>query len=246
MTGVAVLLLAGSLLIGCGSGGPGGDRTVTVFAAASLRGPFTELAERFESEHDGVEVRLSFGGSADLVEQVREGAPADVVATADTATMARLEDDGLVTEPVPFATNIIEIAVAPGNPAGVTSFADLARPGLRLVVCAEPVPCGAATRRVAEELRVTLTPVSEEQSVADVLGKVVTGEADAGVVYGTDIQAAGASVVAVPVPVGPAGMNTYPIAALGGAGDLADEFVELVTSSEAARDVLATAGFGVG
>lgn len=241
------LLLAAGALTGCAGAE---DGALTVFAAASLTGPFTELAADFEAAH-GVEVRLSFGGSADLVEQVQEGAPADVIATADTATMSGLVDDGLVAAPVPFATNVIAIAVPPGNPAEVTSFADLARPELRLVVCAEPMPCGAATARVADELGVTLSPVSEEQSVADVLGKVVTGEADAGVVYGTDIEAAGTKVDAVAVSLGPAaaeGTNTYPIAAVvrsGPAGRLAGEFVDFVAHDAAAREVLAAAGFGV-
>jgi len=225
------------------AGSAGGSTTLTVFAAASLTATFTELGKEFEAAHDGTTVRLSFGGSSDLVEQIRSGAPADVFASADTTNMDKLGDDAV--DPEDFASNTLEIAVPPGNPAGVTSFADLAKPGLKLVVCAPEVPCGTATAAVARNAGVTLKPVSQEQSVTDVLGKVSSGEADAGVVYVTDVKAAGDGVEGVTFPESSSVVNTYPIATVKGSenADVAREFVDFVRGDEG-RKVLADAGFG--
>jgi len=236
-------------LAACGSGSGSADeapeQTLTVLAAASLTATFTALAADFEADHDGVEVELSFGGSSDLVAQVQQGAPADVVATADTANMDKLTSEDLVAERVDFATNRLEIAVPPGNPAGVTSLQDLAKPGLALVTCAPQVPCGAAAAQVAEEGGVTLAPVSEEQAVTDVLGKVASGEADAGLVYVTDVQAAGDDVEGIEFPESRAVTNTYPVAVVADSDrvDLAADFVSLLTG-ERGRAVLSDAGFG--
>lgn len=242
---LALLALAVPLVLaGCGPGA-GDDDVLTVLAAASLDDGFSTLAQRFEETHDGVEVRLSLGGSADLAAQVRQGAPADVVATADEATMAALVGEDLVDDPTVFATNTLTIAVPPGNPAGVRSPADLGRDDVQLVLCAPQVPCGAAALRLARVAGVVLAPVSEEQSVTDVLGKVASGEADAGLVYVTDVAGAGDAVEEVAVPEAGEVVNRYPVAALVDApsGDLAAEFVALVTSAEG-REVLAGAGFG--
>jgi molybdate transport system substrate-binding protein len=232
---------------GSGSGTDAAARTVTVFAAASLTGTFTGIAERFEAEHPGVTVVLTFAGSADLVSQVSQGAPADVVATADSATMSTLVDDGVVAadDAAVFATNTLEIAVPPDNPAGIGSFADLAAPGLNLVVCALQVPCGAATETVAAAARVDLTPVSEENSVTDVLGKVTSGEADAGLVYVTDVRAAGKKVRGIEIAEATAAVNEYPIAPVTGSvqSRLAAEFSRFVLG-EVGQAVLAEAGFG--
>jgi molybdate transport system substrate-binding protein len=233
-------------LAACGDSGDGGgsdSTTLTVFAAASLTKTFTELGKQFEADHDGTTVRFSFGGSSDLVEQIRSGAPADVFASADTKNMDKLGDDA--EDPQNFASNTLEIAVPPGNPAGIASFADLAEPGVKLVVCAPEVPCGAATAQAAKNAGVTLEPVSEEQSVTDVLGKVSSGEADAGVVYVTDVKGAGDDVEGVRFPESSSVVNTYPIATVKGTkeADLAQEFVDLVLSDEG-RKVLADAGFG--
>lgn len=238
---VALLLLP---LTACGEDEPG-ETTLTVYAAASLTAAFEQLAGEFEAEHDGVDVQLSFGGSSDLATQIQEGAPADVFASADTTTMDELVDDGLVDDVWAFASNTLEIATAPDNPAGIARFQDLAEPGLQLVVCAPEVPCGAATATMAEALGVTLSPVSEEQSVTDVLAKVITGEADAGVVYRTDVIAAGDDVLGVPFPESLQVVNTYPIAPVTGSDHDASarEFVDLVTSSAGQR-ILADAGFG--
>ena len=245
----AAVLAAGTVaavLTGCAA--PAGDagKTLTVFAAASLQTPFTALAEEFEAAHPGTTVTLSFAGSSDLATQISQGAPADVFASADTKNMAKLGDAGLVEgSPRDFATNVLTIAVPPENPASIASFADLAKPGVRTVICAAQVPCGAATKRVEQETGTTLTPVSEESSVTDVLGKVVSGEADAGLVYVTDVKAAGDKVQAIPFPESAQAVNTYPIAAVrtGKNQDLADAFIEAVTGTDGQR-ILRGAGFG--
>ncbi|WP_395656823.1 molybdate ABC transporter substrate-binding protein [Nocardioides sp.] len=243
---LSALLALALPLAACGgaSDDAGSTDTVTVYAASSLTAAFGEIAQDFEADHDGVEVKLSFGGSSDLVTQIQNGAPADVFASADTATMDELvADDLTAADPQDFATNTLEIAVPPGNPAGISSFADLAKPGVQLVVCAPEVPCGAAAQQVADDAGVTLEPVSEEQSVTDVLGKVTSGEADAGLVYVTDVQAAGDDVEGITFPESAGVVNTYPIAPVKGAGDLAQQFVEFVLG-DTGQQVLADAGFG--
>lgn len=219
---------------------------LTVYAAASLTSTFTELAERFEADNPGVTVALSFAGSSDLVAQVISGAPADVLASADLATMDQLTAEDLQgSEPAVFATNTLQIATPPDNPGEVSELADLAEEDLAVVVCAPEVPCGAAAVAVAEEAGVTLAPDSEEQSVADVLGKVRAGEADAGLVYVTDVIAAAGDVLGIDVPEAAAVVNDYPIATVADSeeAELARAFVDLVLGEEG-RQVLADAGFG--
>lgn len=250
----SALLLAASLagvLPGCAApgasaGGNGAGRTLTVFAAASLKSPFTRLAAEFEARNPGTTVRLSFAGSSDLAAQIIQGAPADVFAAADTRNMAKVADAALVEGlPADFASNVLAIAVPPANPASIGTFADLARTGVKVVTCASQVPCGAAARAVEKATGTDLLPVSEENSVTDVLGKVTSGEADAGLVYATDVLAAGDKVAAVPFPEAGTAVNTYPIAALGPGRnkDLAVAFIAAVTGSEG-RTVLRDAGFG--
>ncbi len=227
------------------SSGDAEAKTLTVYAAASLTSTFEEIGKQFESRHDGVTVRFSFGGSSDLVAQIQQGAPADVFASADTKNMDKATADDLVEgDPVNFATNTLEIAVPPDNPAGVASLKDLAKPGTKVVVCAAEVPCGAAALKVEEASGVAINPVSEEQSVTDVLGKVTSGEADAGLVYVTDVQAAGDKVKGITFPESSSAVNTYPIGALADSknADLAQEFVDLVTG-DAGQQILADAGF---
>jgi molybdate transport system substrate-binding protein len=223
------------------------DGSITVFAAASLKNTFTDLAEQFEAANPGTTVELTFAGSSDLATQITEGAPADVFASADEKTMAALVDAALVTDgaPVDFATNVLEIAVPPSNPAGITTFAGLAEPGVKTVVCAPQVPCGAATVAAEAATGVTLSPVSEESSVTDVLGKVTSGEADAGLVYVTDVRGAGDAVEGIPFPEASQNVNTYPIAVVDDskAETLAQAFVEFVTG-RAGTAVLRSAGFG--
>jgi molybdate transport system substrate-binding protein len=240
--GMAVLLL-----IAIGSGCSGEGNKLTVYAAASLKPTFTQLGTRFEATHEGVTVVFNFAGSSDLVAQIQQGAPTDVFASADTANMDKVVgSDSIDGTPVNFASNTLEIAVPPDNPAGVTSLQDLEEPGIKVVVCAPQVPCGAATKKVEEASGVDLNPVSEELSVTDVLTKVTTteAEADAGLVYVTDVKAAGDKVRGIPFPESSEAVNTYPIAVTADSenADLAKEFVALVTGPEGLA-VLADAGF---
>jgi molybdate transport system substrate-binding protein len=220
--------------------------TITVFAAASLKAAFTRLAGDFEARNPRTRITLSFAGSSDLATQINQGAPADVFASADSKNMAKISDASLVEgSPRDFATNVLTIAVPPANPASIGSFADLARPGVKVVICAGQVPCGAATKTVEQEAGVTLRPVSEESSVTDVLGKVTSGEADAGLVYVTDVKTAGGKVKEIPFPEAAKAVNTYPIATVRTSKnkDLAAAFIATVVGPEG-RTVLGDAGFG--
>ncbi|PZE23095.1 molybdate ABC transporter substrate-binding protein [Curtobacterium sp. MCLR17_042] len=237
---------------GSGASAPAGSDTegptgsITVFAAASLQQSFTTLGKQFETANPGASIRFSFAGSSDLVTQIQNGAPADVFASADEANMAKLSSTDLASgSPRDFATNVLEIAVAPGNPKGITDLDDLRAPGVQLVTCAAPVPCGAATAEVESASGVDLEPVSEEQSVTDVLGKVESGQADAGLVYVTDVRGAGGKVDGVPFDESGKAVNTYPIGVLRESEDpaLAQAFSEYVRSAAGQR-VLADAGFG--
>lgn len=254
---IAALLAAGALaagLAGCAarpsgtptSSTPSMTGTITVFAAASLKATFTQIASDFEARNPGTKVALDFAGSSDLVTQITQGAPADVFASADTRNMTKLTDARLIDgTPSNFATNVLEIAVPPSNPASIRSFADLARPGVKVVVCAPQVPCGAAAGTVEKATGTTLAPVSEESSVTDVLGKVTAGEADAGLVYVTDVKTAGNKVKGIPFPESGQAVNTYPIATVSTSTnkDLAKAFISMVTGDEG-RKVLTDAGFG--
>lgn len=247
--------LAGALSA-CGTAAPAGNAasgstgqlsgTVTVFAAASLKATFTQLADEFEAKNPGSKVTLSFAGSSDLATQITQGAPADVFASADTKNMAKLSDAGLLDGTATnFATNVLQIAVPPSNPASIASFDDLAKPGVKVVVCASQVPCGAAADAVERAAGVTLSPVSEESSVTDVLGKVTSGEADAGLVYVTDVKSAGGKAKGIPFDEASEAVNTYPIATVRSSRnrDLARAFIALVAGAEG-RNTLGAAGFG--
>jgi molybdate transport system substrate-binding protein len=226
--------------------GPSGGGSLMVFAAASLKQSFTQLAEQFKTDNPGSSVEFNFAGSSDLVTQLTQGAKADVFASADTKNMDKAVQASLLAgAPVNFASNVPTIAVAPGNPKGIKTFQDLTKPGLNVVVCAPQVPCGSATTKIEQATNVKLNPVSEESSVTDVLNKVSTGQADAGLVYVTDVEGSGGKVVGIDFPESAQAVNTYPIAALKGAGnvDLANKFVDFVTS-EAGQKVLNQAGFG--
>jgi molybdate transport system substrate-binding protein len=239
-------LVAWLALGGCGADRGGEPGTLTVYAAASLTRGFDVLGEHFEAEHDGVDVQLSFGGSSDLVAQIQEGAPADVFASADLANMGKLTAEGLAgQEPRTFATNTLQIAVGPDNPLGVASLADVVDDEVNLVTCAPEVPCGAAAQQAAEAAGVELRPVSEEQSVTDVLAKVTSGEADAGLVYVTDVIGAAGAVLGVDFAEASSAVNAYAITTVadGDAGDLAADFVELVLSEDG-QAILRDAGFG--
>jgi molybdate transport system substrate-binding protein len=252
----AAALTAAVLVAGCsqsnpsaipatGNGPPSVTGDITVFAASSLKSTFTALGTKFEKNIPGARVTFSFAGSADLVSQLTQGAPADVFASADTATMTKAVNAGLVAgEAVNFATNTLTIVTPPGNPKKIQSFADLAKPGNQVVVCAPQVPCGAATKKVESATGTVLSPVSEESTVTDVLGKVTSGQADAGLVYVTDAAGAGAAITTVPFPETGRAVNTYPIAVLKESTNAAtaQQFANLVTSPDG-RKVLAAAGF---
>ncbi|CAM3913463.1 molybdate ABC transporter substrate-binding protein [Tsukamurella ocularis] len=222
-----------------------GSGTVIVYAAASLQATFEKLGGSFSAANPGTTVKFSFGGSSGLLAQLTQGAPADVFATADTPTMDKARTAGLVARAEPFATNVLTIATAPGNPKRIAGLADLAKPGVSVVVCAKPVPCGAATAKVTEAAGVTLAPVSEEDSVSSVLAKVRHGQADAGLVYRTDVEGAKGAVASVDFPQADGAVNVYPIAPLSGAKNAegARRFVDFVRGSEG-RAALADAGFG--
>jgi molybdate transport system substrate-binding protein len=243
--GLVLAALAVILLSGCGSSASPANSKIVVFAAASLKNSFTEIGERFKTDNPGTDVEFSFAGSSDLVTQLSQGAQADVFASADIKNMQKAADGGLLAgNPVNFASNTLTIAVAPGNPKNIRSFQDLTQTGLSVVVCASQVPCGSATQKIEQATGVKLAPVSEESSVTDVLNKLTSGQADAGLVYVTDARAAGNKVVSVPFHESAGAVNTYPIAVLKGAKntDLARKFVTLVTS-ESGQKILSAAGF---
>lgn len=252
-------LLAAGVLAGCGGAAtapaptapgeaPGGTSTttLTVSAAASLTGAFGTLQERFEQANPGVDVVLNYGGSSGLAQQITNGAPVDVFASANDSTMLTVYKAGLVAgTPKDFVTNKLQIAVPKGNPKNIAGFADLARPGLKVVLCAAQVPCGSAEKEVEQVTGVKVTPVSEESEVTSVLGKVGSGDADAGVVYVTDVLSAPDKVTGVSFPEADKAVNLYPIAVLKQAKDaaLAQKWVDLVLSPEGQK-VLEEAGFG--
>jgi len=229
-----------------GDSSPAAKQKLTVYAAASLTKTFTELGKDFEKSHAGVAVTFDFDGSSTLVTQLAQGAQADVFASADEKNMQNAVSQTLIAgKPVDFATNVLEIATPPGNPAGIAAFADLAKPGIKTVVCADGVPCGNAVEQVEKNTGVALKPISQEQSVTNVLAKVESGDADAGVVYVTDVTAAGDKVTGVQFPEAQQAVNTYPIAVTRAStqSDLAKKFVAYVTGTDG-QQTLAEAGFG--
>jgi molybdate transport system substrate-binding protein len=238
----AAVLVAG--LVGCSSPKPE-ELAITVYAAASLKNAFTEIGEQFKTDNPGTEVNFDFEGSSTLTEHIINGAAADVFASADKAQMDKVGKAGLISgNPIDFASNTLVIVTAPGNPEHIASFADLTRPDLSVVVCESTVPCGAATQRIEDSTDNVLHPVSQEPSVADVLNKVISGQADAGLVYVTDAQSAGDKVTTVHFFEAAGAVNTYPIAVLKNSEQavLAQQFVDLVTG-EAGQKILHKAGF---
>ncbi|MFE2533258.1 molybdate ABC transporter substrate-binding protein [Streptomyces sp. NPDC059371] len=227
------------------SSSPKVSGTVTVFAAASLKESFTALGQQFEKAHPGTEVTFSFGGSDSLAASITGGAPADVFAAASPKTMAIVTDKGdAATTPETFVRNQLEIATLPGNPDKISSLKDLTKSGLKVVLCDKTVPCGAAAQKALDASKLKLTPVSYEQDVKSALTKVELKEADAAVVYKTDVKAAGDKVEGVEFPESADAVNDYPIALLKDAPntDAAKAFIELVRSPEGQR-VLTEAGF---
>ncbi|MFD6055454.1 molybdate ABC transporter substrate-binding protein [Agromyces sp. NPDC060279] len=265
--GAGVAIAAVALLAGCAGGAAepsptassGADEPaltgeLTIYAAASLSGAFDELAAQFEAEHPELDVLpITYDGSSVLATQLIEGAPADVFASADEKNMTKVLDAGLADGADDFATNVLEIAVAPGNPLGIAGLDALAdgatttadgRPAT-VVLCAPEVPCGAASQTLLQAAGLTLTPASEEQNVTAVLTKVKSGEADAGLVYVTDVEAAGDAVEGVEIANAADATNVYPVTALSAAPnpEAAAAFVAFVTS-KAGQQLLASFGFG--
>nr|WP_242625240.1 molybdate ABC transporter substrate-binding protein [Krasilnikovia cinnamomea] len=219
--------------------------TVTVLAAASLKGAFDRIGAAFETAHPHTKVTLSYGGSDDLAQRIVSGTPADVFAAASAATMRTVTDAGDTADtPDTFARNQLVIAVPKGNPKGLNSLADLARPGVRVALCAAQVPCGTATARVLGAAGVELTPAARQPDVKAALAKVQRGEADAALVYRTDARAAGSGVEGVEFPESVQAVNLYQIAALKDAANPvgAAAFVTYVLGAQA-QQMLADAGF---
>ncbi len=218
--------------------------TVQVFAAASLKESFDAIAARFEKAHPGVTVRASYGPSSDLSASVAKGAPADVFAAASTTTMKVAQDANTVGRPAVFARNTMEVAVYPKRSDAVRSLADLDNPGVSVALCAPKVPCGVVAKTVLDKAKLTVTPKTYGVDVKAVLHDVSLGEVDAGIVYTTDVKAAGSSVVGVPIPAAGNATTDYPIAtvAAGKNPPAAQAFVDAVRSS-AGMATLAQAGF---
>ena len=247
------MLVGAGLVAGCSSSDGGSSSssatssaapvTLNVSAAASLKKAFTEIGKEFEAAHPGTTVKLSFDGSATLANQINQGAPVDVFASADEKNMTKIGDKAV--DPKTFATNTLVIVTAPGNPKGVKSLADLANPDVKTALCAVPQPCGSASVAVEEKAGVAIKPVSEEASVTAVLTKVTSGQVDAGLVYVTDAKSAGDKVATVQDPAFAAKVNKYPIAAIKGNPHepTSTEFVTFVLAPEGQK-VLSGLGFG--
>lgn len=255
-TPIAVLVALTALVSACTSAAPRSSSAASngstavlsgplnVFAAASLTGAFQSAQKALTSSHRGLNITYDFAGTNTLVAQIEQGAPADVLASADVTNMNKLVREGLVETPVTFARNKLEIAVAPGNPRHITGLADLARPGISVVLAAQGVPDGDYTREVLSKLHIRVTPRSLETDVKSALAKVISGEADATVVYVTDVMAAGSAVTGVTIPDSEQPEITYPIAVIKSSAHkvAARAFVDSAVSGVVQRD-LEAAGF---
>ena len=251
---IALAAVAALTLVSCGSDTPAASPsspssssaaaisgTVTVFAAASLTGTFSQLGKDFEAAHPGVKVVLNFAGSSALAQQISQGAPVDVFASAAPKNMDQVTDKGT---PVVFVKNKLEIAVPKGNPAKITGLTDFADKDRKIALCAEQVPCGAAAKKVFETAKITPQPDSLEQDVKAALTKVGLGEVDAALVYKTDVLSAKDKVDGIEFPEADSAINDYPIATLTNAKnpDGGKAFVDFVLSDRG-RTVLTEAGF---
>ncbi len=225
---------------------PATDGTISVFAAASLTDAFTEMGEAFEAANPDATVTFNFAGSSALVNQITEGAPADVFASADTSNVDKLVEAASVEgAPSEFATNKLAIITPADNPAGITALADLANPEVMVALCAEQVPCGKFALEIFATAGITVTPVTLEENVKGVVTKNELGEVDAGIAYVTDVQAAGDAVGSIDIPEGQNVVAHYPIAVLSEAAnaDGAQAWIDYVLS-DAGQATLAAHGFG--
>jgi len=258
---VGACVAAVSVLAACGSSGGASatagsppvatvgngqvNGTVIVFAAASLTNAFDKIGSQFEKAHPGVSVKFNYAGSSSLATSIKQGAQADVFASADTTNMKTVTGAGLATgEPTIFAKNKLEILVDKGNPMNIKSVSDLAKPGVKVAVCAASVPCGKYSTEIFDKANVTVKPVTEETSVTGVVTKVTLGEADAGIVYVTDVKAAGDKATGVPIPANQNVVAEYPIVELKDAPNstAAKSFMQYV-NSPAGQKVLDSFGF---
>jgi molybdate transport system substrate-binding protein len=241
----AAVAVAALALAACGddttSGGSSGSANeIKVFAAASLTAAFTELGQQYTSANGGTKVSFNFAGSQALATQIQQAAPADVFASADTTNMDKVKD--LVGTPQNFASNLLQIVVEKGNPKGVKTLDDLANPDLKVVLAAPDVPAGKYAAEALNTAKVTVKPVSEEDNVKAVVTKVSLGEADAGIVYVTDVTAGGDKVQGVDIPKDQNVTATYPIATVEAGKDKAQAFMDLVLSDQG-QQVLKQYGF---
>lgn len=242
LTGIAALSNA------CGPSAPASSPalsgTITVFAASSLNAAYTAIGSEFQKSHPGTVVNFSFGGSSTLVSQIQQGAIGDVFASADQPNMQKLINARLTAErPIVFARNDLEIVVGMGNPKHITSLSNLARSGLVVVLCAPAVPCGHYAAQALQKAGVTVNPASQEADVKAVLSKVALGEADAGIVYVTDVKVAGTAVEGVAIPPALNVVAEYPIVILKDSPNraLARAFISYVLTD--GRRILARYGF---
>jgi molybdate transport system substrate-binding protein len=242
--GIAMLLLSacGSDAAGAGDGAAHGEE-LTVFAASSLTGAFESLGARYSKENPGTSFRFNFLSSADLATQLEQGAEADLFASADQANMEKVVEAGRVAgDPKVFVRNELQIVVAPGNPLGIESLEDLAAPDLVVSLCVMDCPAGTYARAALDKAGVKVEPDSLEPDVKAVVTRVELGEADAGIVYATDVAALGDTVAGVPIPRRHNVIATYPIAVLKGASSEANGFESLVLS-ERGQGILKAYGF---
>jgi molybdate transport system substrate-binding protein len=254
---VIAAVLAALAAAGCSSGSSGSSTTpsasssasgstgaMTVFAAASLMGTFTQLGKQFDAAHPGDSVKFSFGPSSGLATEITSGAPADVFASAATANMQQVVSAGDAANPQNFAKNIMEVAVPPKNPASVASVKDLAKSSVKVALCQPQVPCGVVAAEVFKNTGITVKPVTLQPDVTSVLTQVELGSVDAGMVYVTDVMGAGTKVKGVPIPAGENASTLYPIAPISSSKHKseAQAFVAYVLSP-AGQKVLSTAGF---
>jgi molybdate transport system substrate-binding protein len=242
-----VLLVAAMLAAACGSddqpsAGSSTSTEIKVFAAASLTAAFNELGPQFTAANGGTKVTFNFAGSQALATQIQQGAPADVFASADTTNMDKVKD--LVGTPQVFASNLLQIVVEKGNPKGVKGLDDLASRDLKVVLAAPEVPAGRYAQQALDQAGITVEPVSQEDSVKAVVTKVSLGEADAGIVYTTDVTAGGDTVDGVDIPADQNVTATYPIATAKASSNQAkaQAFMDLVLSSQG-QQVLESYGF---
>ena len=252
MNKVMRALLAIALAVGLGALFPSAsaattkaDEELTVSAAASLTDVFPVIADAFTKRFPDTVIKFNFAGSSTVMNQVIAGAPVDVVATASESTMQIGVDSKLVLRPLFFARNSLTIAVPAGNPANIKSLADLQRSGLLLGVCDTAAPCGASAAELFAKNKLNVTPVTRELDVRSLLGKVISGDLDAGIVYITDVKAAGSKVEFIEIPIKENVLTTYPIAMVAQTQntELANRFVNFVRFSTTSQGILRAFGF---